>query len=947
MRRFEKGSRYWEITLDGQAVATRSGTLTGTPRTSRKRYPSTQAALREIDKRVAARMAESGWIEVLPPFEGAVDLAPRITGLDPDAVARRRRRPDTLAVDGDAAATVLTQRIGRSRERFEKAFAEEPRTTEAQAALVAILKDGPDRPQGSVLERSVLLAVAPDAETADLLVARFGIRAAIQTITDGPAFHVVRDVWTARLEEGVGSGRVPAAVLRLRDLLLQCAPPDYEACEAMAQEAVQAGHDRTAWLVALFPGTAWGDRWLLRVGLTADTVDVVSCASPDVFVELIANRPPSRTTGPQRLRGAVETLLQRYGQAAAPVVWAFAEALGAEGIPFLARFRHPDTIVRLVDLLDDPHRGDAARSALTAMSDLTLATLAAQSGLSEPAKALAEALAQQPGLAAALAPHLEPAAAARVARWAGDQAELDVATEVPVALTLDRGPPLEPWVRLPAMPWLRTPDGATRYPASATASVLRQLAEEHPPVEDEATDPGIAAASAIARACDHRSLDEVLAITLTAWSEEVADGIYGTSPWRLIKEDDGDDDDGGDHRPRQRWIRDRKAPESMPRPWILTAVQRLGGPACGRALFSCIVAWGSKSARYPELLSEAVDVMCGLPGDETLVHLGALARRVPRTKVRIELFLQRLARQRGLDPESLDEVLLPSLGLDASGRLRLDFGPRQFVGGFDPSLKPFLLGPDGTRRRALPRPAKSDDAARAAEATQTWTDLKKQVRTLRTTLLRRLESALRTQRTWRPDHFLRYLARHPLARHPTSALIWASGDTLFRVDESGDPVDIDDEPLALTDRVRLVHPIQLDPATRQAWQTVLGDYELIPPFEQLNRETSRHLGGLLDRRDAPIERGRLFALRNRGWSFHSSARVDGEVYERPHLYGLSISLQGHTIWFKLSPPADLKHDKDAYFGHIELSEASFESMPAVVVSEIVRDLTSALEADDA
>ena len=49
-----------------------------------------------------------------------------------------------------------------------------------------------------------------------------------------------------------------------------------------------------------------------------------------------------------------------------------------------------------------------------------------------------------------------------------------------------------------------------------------------------------------------------------------------------------------------------------------------------------------------------------------------------------------VAENRGLTMAELEDRLAPDLGLDSSGSLTLDFGPRQFTVGFDETLKPVV-----------------------------------------------------------------------------------------------------------------------------------------------------------------------------------------------------------------------------------------------------------------
>jgi hypothetical protein len=927
MRRFEKGGRFWEVLLEGGTVTTRSGTLTGKPRSSSERFAGAKAALAEIDKRVAKRMAEGGWVEVLPPFQGRVDLTPRVDGIDPVLAARWVRRPGTLAVDADAAAAAVERGLALGRDRL-LAGLDDPLADRGAADTVRrILADGPGAVGPAVDDHAVLLALAPEAETADLLVGRFGVVAAVDAVAAGPRYTVVRDLQSARLQlGGPAVAKVRPAVARLRDLLVAATDADHAACEARARGALGRSKWRDLELCTLFPGAEWVDAWVVGAGLTGETLQVCGALSPAAFVKLVRGRKPSRDATPERLLPYLEIVLQRYGLDATPAVRVLAGLLGGEGVALQGRVRTTETVDALLEQLGHAALGSAARAALIATSDLTLATIASRGRPTKAAEELARELVRQPGLVPALLPHLDAAAVRRVTAWGGQEEALPIADDVPAVLGPGPGRPLAPWIRVPSLPPLRTPDGTRAWPGSACVRALEQLSADGD-VE--------VVADALADVCDPKSLDALLAEVLRAWSEHAAPAIYAQSPWKRLVTEEGEDEDGRESQ-RVRWVRDRKAPETIDRPWILRAVQASGGEACGKALHACILAWGKRSGRYPELVADAVQVLARLPGEGVLVQLGEIARRVPKAKVRVEMQLGQTARDRGANPRHVDELLLPTLGLDPRGRVELDFGPRRFVGAFDPALEPVLTGPDGRQLRTLPKASHADDAAKAKAAHDVWRDLKQQVRSLRTTLLARLEDALRTQRPWTRDVFDRQLARHPLARSPVGALIWAAGDRRFRVDESGDPVDIDDQPIAIDGPVRLVHPVELPADERDAWKRVLVDYKLVQPFPQLDREVLGH-APIAAARGKEVARGRLFALRNRGWTWKYASGEGG-----PRLAALVLELQGVRVTVTAEEPVEVKGDETLTIAHVALFAGTWDAIPPVVLAEVARDLSRAV-----
>lgn len=120
---------------------------------------------------------------------------------------------------------------------------------------------------------------------------------------------------------------------------------------------------------------------------------------------------------------------------------------------------------------------------------------------------------------------------------------------------------------------------------------------------------------------------------------------------------------------------------------------------------------------------------------------------------------------------------------------------------------------------------------------------------------RRLELALRDERAWTKDDFVRFVLGHPVAGALARGLVWEtfvgpldspldakfdrpSERTAFRVAEDGSLADLHDDPFVLPEsgmpevRVRLAHPAR---GIDRAWAERLADYDLTQPFEQLGR----------------------------------------------------------------------------------------------------------------
>jgi hypothetical protein len=218
--------------------------------------------------------------------------------------------------------------------------------------------------------------------------------------------------------------------------------------------------------------------------------------------------------------------------------------------------------------------------------------------------------------------------------------------------------------------------------------------------------------------------------------------------------------------------------------------------------------------------------------------------------------LAELAAAMGLDTEQLADRLVPDLGLDPDGTMRLD----RFTVGFDEHLTPYVTDETGKRLRSMPRTA--------TEASTRFTALKKQARGLAAEQLRRLEQAMITGRRWTGAELRAHLIAHPLLRHVARRLVWAeygAGPVRgFRVAEDLSVADVHDTPVSVSDDavVGLPHPLELGDAL-PAWAEVFADYRIVQPFPQIGREV--HVFRAVDFAEREVLSVRVLGLERQGW----------------------------------------------------------------------------------
>ncbi|MFO1495655.1 MAG: DUF4132 domain-containing protein [Lysobacterales bacterium] len=313
--------------------------------------------------------------------------------------------------------------------------------------------------------------------------------------------------------------------------------------------------------------------------------------------------------------------------------------------------------------------------------------------------------------------------------------------------------------------------------------------------------------------------------------------------------------------------------------WAYAALAHLGDDACARQLARLIRAWPTEGASARA--ASGLDILAGIGSDVALMLLHGIAQRVKSKplQAKAQARLEQLALTLGLSAEELADRLVPDLGLDEHGTLRLDYGPRQFVVGFDEHLKPRVHDASGTPLKDLPGIQKSDDPLLAEAASARYKALKKDVRTLASQQLHRLELAMVNGRRWNAGAFRRCLVEHPLLRHLSRRLLWGRFEDErllegFRVAEDLSYADADDALYTLAENaeVGLVHPLLLSADAAAAFGQIYADYAILQPFPQLGREVCRLSAEQLASDGYAACAGRkvrtvsVYALEARGWT---------------------------------------------------------------------------------
>ncbi|NHZ81349.1 DUF4132 domain-containing protein [Massilia sp. CCM 8695] len=331
--------------------------------------------------------------------------------------------------------------------------------------------------------------------------------------------------------------------------------------------------------------------------------------------------------------------------------------------------------------------------------------------------------------------------------------------------------------------------------------------------------------------------------------------------------------------------------------WAFLALGMLGNDRSARKLTPLLRAWPGQSQHARA--AAGLDILAAIGTDTALMLLNGIAQKLKFKALqdRARTKIEQIAEARNLSIEELEDRLAPDLGLDDSGKLALDFGPRRFTVGFDETLNPYVRDDSGARLKDLPKPKASDDQALAAEAVARFKLLKKDAKVIAAQQVFRLECAMCTPRHWTAEVFVAVLAQHPLLRHLVQRLVWGVYQQVaqerarlvacFRVTPEGFYTGAGDEDFVLPDgsdvRIGIPHALELPASDATAFGQLFADYELLQPFAQLGRDSYRAEADELDGctlqrwEGKVVPTGRILGLVNRGWR-RGSAEDHGCMY---------------------------------------------------------------------
>ncbi len=273
--------------------------------------------------------------------------------------------------------------------------------------------------------------------------------------------------------------------------------------------------------------------------------------------------------------------------------------------------------------------------------------------------------------------------------------------------------------------------------------------------------------------------------------------------------------------------------------WALAVASLLGDDRVVPILNQQIRQWADSSRG--KMAEYAVEALSLLGTDAALLTVDALAIRY-RSKNKnvgraaVEAFAA-AAENLGITPDELGDRVVPWLGFEPGQKRIIDCGGKKVEARISTDLKLQFIDLDKNKPLAsIPKTAPKEVVSEFKELAATLREVVK-------AQMLRLENLMVRQQRWPVERWSELFTMHPVLLPVAVRLIWGVYDgsgqlqATFRALEDRTFTQASDEPFELpaTGRIGIVHPLELAGDQRKAWQTHLADYEIAPPFPQLER----------------------------------------------------------------------------------------------------------------
>lgn len=236
-------------------------------------------------------------------------------------------------------------------------------------------------------------------------------------------------------------------------------------------------------------------------------------------------------------------------------------------------------------------------------------------------------------------------------------------------------------------------------------------------------------------------------------------------------------------------------------------------------------------------------------GSVALMMIDSMSNKFPNNQVKnaAKTAFSFAAKALEIPEDVLSDRIVPTLGFNKQGEKTLDYGNRKFTISLNPDFSLSVYDEaKGKTVKSLPAPGTNDDKQKAEAAKKEFSELKKQMKAVIQSQTVRLEKVLMNGRKWNTERWTTLFVENPIMLRFATGLVWGIyekdilGD-MFRYMDDGTFNSVEEEEYILPENasITLVHPIETNAETIEAWKQQLEDYEISQPISQLTVKTTK------------------------------------------------------------------------------------------------------------
>ncbi len=277
--------------------------------------------------------------------------------------------------------------------------------------------------------------------------------------------------------------------------------------------------------------------------------------------------------------------------------------------------------------------------------------------------------------------------------------------------------------------------------------------------------------------------------------------------------------------------------------WMLKAVSYFGDDSLVEPLKTEIITLGEN--KRGAVASTMVIYLALMNTRKSLQTVNYMLHKVKQKQIKTaaEQALKDAAIQLNLTKDDMLDKLIEDFGFNNDGIIELSYGVRKFFISMNVDYELIIKDESGKIIKSLPKANASDDAVKAEEANTLFKNLKKTLKDETKVQLERLEENFSKKRYWSVENWVDLFVNNPVMKKFAITLIWGLYENdkpinTFRYNEDGTYSDINDNTITLNNSyyVSMIHPVELKSEEIESWKTIITDYEIKQPFNQINRE---------------------------------------------------------------------------------------------------------------